>query len=49
MLQLFEAMGMMIEEEEFEEFALPCLESICKVLKRRYPDVPLMVFSRGAW
>jgi len=48
MLQLFEAMGMMIEEEEFEEFALPCLESICKVLKRRYPDVPLMVFSRGA-
>merc|ERR1711957_37916 len=48
MLQLFEAMGMMLEEEDFEEFALPCLESICKVLKRRYPDVPLMVFRRGA-
>jgi len=45
MLQLFEAMGMMIEEEEF---ALPSLESICKVLNRRYLDVPLMTFSRGA-
>ena len=49
MLQLFEAMGMMLEEKEFEEFALPCLEKIAIELKSRYPDVPLMVFSRGAW
>ncbi len=49
MLQLFEAMGMMLEEKEFEEFALPCLEKIAVELKGRYPDVPLMVFSRGAW
>ena len=49
MLQLFEAMGMMLEEQEFEEFALPCLEKIAIELKARYPDVPLMVFSRGAW
>merc|ERR1719203_509857 len=48
MLQLFEAMGMMIEEKEFGEFAMPCLEKIAKELKGRYPDVPLMVFSRGA-
>jgi len=48
MLQLFEAMGMMIGEEEFMEFALPCLEKIGKELKTRFPDVPLMVFSRGA-
>jgi len=48
MLQLFEAMGMMIEEKEFDEFAMPCLEKIAKELKSRYPDVPLMVFSRGA-
>jgi len=48
MLQLFEAMGMMLEKNEFEEFALPCLEKIAKELKSRYPDVPLMVFSRGA-
>jgi uroporphyrinogen decarboxylase len=49
MLQLFEAMGMMLEEKEFEEFALPCMEKIAVELKQRYPDVPLMVFSRGAW
>jgi len=48
MLQLFEAMGMMLNEESFNEFALPCLATIAKVLKQRFPDVPLMVFSRGA-
>jgi len=48
MLQVFEAMGMMIDEENFNKFALPCLEKISKELKARYPDVPLMVFSRGA-
>merc|ERR1719384_1341678 len=39
---------MMLEEKEFEEFALPCLEKIAIELKARYPDLPLMVFSRGA-
>lgn len=48
MLQLFEAMGMMIEEEEFFDFAMPCLEAIATELKARFPDIPLMVFSRGA-
>ena len=48
MLQLFEAMGMMIDEANFREFAMPCLETIAKELKGKYPDVPLMVFARGA-
>lgn len=48
MLQLFEAMGMMITEDKFYEFAMPCLEKIGSTLKSRYPDIPLMVFSRGA-
>lgn len=48
MLQVFEAMGMMIDEEHFDKFALPCLEKISKELKSRFPDVPLMIFSRGA-
>jgi uroporphyrinogen decarboxylase len=48
MLQLFEAMGMMIGEEEFGVYALPCLEKIASELKARHPDVPLMVFARGA-
>lgn len=48
MLQLFEAMGMMLEEKELFEWSIPCLEKIGAELKKRYPDVPLMVFSRGA-
>ena len=48
MLQLFEAMGMMIEPKEFEEFAMPTLRIIASELKGRYPHVPLMVFARGA-
>jgi uroporphyrinogen decarboxylase len=48
MLQIFEAMGMMIDEDNFYEFAMPCLEQIATELKARYPNVPLMVFSRGA-
>ncbi|GFH61296.1 hypothetical protein CTEN210_17772 [Chaetoceros tenuissimus] len=48
MLQLFEAMGMMLEEKEFYDFAMPCLEKIATALKSRYPDVPLMIFTRGA-
>jgi uroporphyrinogen decarboxylase len=48
MLQVFEAMGMMIDEENFDKFALPCLEKISSELKSRFPDVPIMVFSRGA-
>ena len=48
MLQLFEAMGMMIDEELFMKYALPCHEIIAAELKARYPDIPLMVFARGA-
>lgn len=48
MLQVFEAMGMMIEESLFNEFAMPCLKEIGSELKIRFPDVPIMVFSRGA-
>jgi uroporphyrinogen decarboxylase len=47
-LQVFEAMGMMIDEEHFDKFALPCLQTIATELKQRFPDVPLMVFARGA-
>jgi uroporphyrinogen decarboxylase len=48
MLQVFEAMGMMIDEANFNKYALPCLKEIATELKTRFPEVPLMVFSRGA-
>lgn len=48
LLQVFEAMGMMIDEQNFDKYALPCLREISKELRLRFPDIPLMVFARGA-
>lgn len=48
MLQVFEAMGMMIDDDNFEKYALPCLKKIASTLKDRHGNVPLMVFCRGA-
>jgi uroporphyrinogen decarboxylase len=48
LLQIFEAMAMMIDDENFLKHALPCLEKIGRELKARHPNVPLMVFCRGA-
>mmetsp|Transcript_19829 Transcript_19829/g.45029 ORF Transcript_19829/g.45029 Transcript_19829/m.45029 type:complete len:339 (-) Transcript_19829:605-1621(-) len=48
LIQIFEAMGMMIDEPNFYEFAMPCMERIAKELKEAYPEVPVMAFARGA-
>lgn len=48
MVQVFEAMGDFIEEKEFMEYALPCMEDIAAQLKMRYPHIPLLTFPRGA-
>ena len=47
-LQLFEAMGEFITPPSFEEHAKPRMAAIAAELKKRYPDIPLMVFPRGA-
>lgn len=47
-LQVFEAMGDFISKAHFEDFALPALTRIASDLRSRHPEIPLMVFSRGA-
>lgn len=47
-LQVFEAMGDKLSPDRFQRWALPAMAQIAKELKRRHPEVPLMVFPRGA-
>lgn len=48
MMQIFEAMGEFINEDDFYKWALPSMQKIAKELKRRHPNTPLLVFPRGA-
>lgn len=48
MIQIFEAMGDFISEENFYKWALPCMKRIATELKSKYPHIPLLVFPRGA-
>ena len=48
MLQIFEAMGMMIDDDNFVTWAIPCLRNIASELRIRHPTIPLMIFCRGA-
>jgi uroporphyrinogen decarboxylase len=48
MIQVFEAMGEFISEEDFYKWAMPCMERIAKELRARHPNTPLLVFPRGA-
>ncbi|CAK9084148.1 Uroporphyrinogen decarboxylase (UPD) (URO-D) [Durusdinium trenchii] len=47
-LQVFEAMGEHISPANLESFAVPAMTRIATALKERHPEVPLMVFPRGA-
>lgn len=48
MLQVFEAMGMFISAPALERHAMPQMARIAAEIKARHPEVPLLVFPRGA-
>ena len=48
MMQIFEAMGEFINEEDFYKWALPCMTRISTELRIRHPTVPLLAFPKGA-
>jgi uroporphyrinogen decarboxylase len=48
LMQLFEAMGEFITPDLFNAWAMPCMERISREMRERHPDIPLMVFPRGA-
>ena len=48
MMQIFEAMGEFINEEDFYKWALPCMTRISTELRRRHPTIPLLAFPKGA-
>lgn len=47
-LQVFDSWAGELGPAQFAEFALPYLTRIADELKQRQPDVPLVVFARGA-
>ena len=48
MIQLFDAMCDFITPDNFNKFAMPCIQEIATEMRKRYPEIPLMVFTRGA-
>lgn len=47
-VQVFDSWAGMLGYREFEAFARPALRRIVKVVKSRYPDVPVIAFAKGA-
>lgn len=47
-VQVFDSWAGLLSPTEYGEFARPYLQHIAQSLKRAYPDVPSIVFARGA-
>ena len=48
LLQVFDSWAGMLGPREFERFALPTLQRIRREIGQRHPDVPVVVFAKGA-
>ena len=47
-IQVFDSWAGMLGPDAFRTFTLPYLKSIASRLKERHPDIPLIVFAKGA-
>ena len=47
-VQVFDSWAGLLGPREFEAFALPCLRDLAQRFKEAHPDVPCIVFARGA-
>ncbi len=47
-VQVFDSWAGLLGPREFEAFALPCLRDLVERFKQAHPDVPCIVFARGA-
>ncbi len=45
MLQLFDSWAGILSPAQYQDFAIPYIKQICDA----FPDVPMTVFSKGAW
>jgi uroporphyrinogen decarboxylase len=48
LVQVFEAMGEFLVPDEFARWAVPCLQQLAQSFRDRCPDIPIMIFPRGA-
>lgn len=47
-IQVFDSWAGMLGPNTFEQFALPYLKKIVSGVKEKYPDIPCIVFAKGA-
>ena len=49
MLQLFDSWAGILSPDQYREFSLRYIRSICKAFAASHPSVPVIVFAKGAW
>ncbi len=47
-VQIFDTWGGVLSDTAYQSFSLRYMDTICRELKRKYPDVPVILFTKGA-